>query len=128
MSINLSKQCGEPVTSLKKLLNFRHTVAFRLTVLYAGVFTVSLFIICIAFYIFVLYGSHDLTREALSSIREDFREYFAWPITSVIVFSALVGWFMSRRALSGVNRVDPHRRGCSERGTERKSAGQRTSG
>jgi signal transduction histidine kinase len=105
MNINLSKQYGVPVTSLKKLLNFRHTVAFRLTVLYAGVFTISLFVVSITFYVFVLYGSHDLTREALSSIREDFREYFVWPIASVVVFSALVGWFMSQRALSGIREL-----------------------
>jgi signal transduction histidine kinase len=88
--------------SLKRLLDFRHTVACRLTILYAGVFTISLCIICIAFYFIVLYGSHDLTHEALASVREDFREYFIWPISSVIIFSALVGWFMSQRALSGV--------------------------
>jgi signal transduction histidine kinase len=88
--------------SLKRLLDFRHTVAFRLTVLYAGVFTISLNIIYWIFYVFVLYGSHGLSKQDLSAIRHDFRELLAWPLLIIIVLSALVGWFMARRALSGV--------------------------
>jgi signal transduction histidine kinase len=99
---NLSTQLEEPVTSLKKLLSIRHTVAFRLALLYAGVFTVSLNIVFWIFYVMVLYGSHGLSRQALSAIREDFREYLAWPLLVIIILSALVGWFMAKRALSGV--------------------------
>jgi signal transduction histidine kinase len=54
------------------------------------------------FYVIVLYGSHGLSRQALSAIREDFREYLAWPLLIIIILSTLVGWFMARRALSGV--------------------------
>jgi signal transduction histidine kinase len=99
---NLSTQFAEPDTPLKKLLSIRHTVAFRLALLYAGVFTISLNIVFWIFYVIVLYGSHGLSKKALSAIREDFREYLAWPLLIVIILSALVGWFMARRALSGI--------------------------
>lgn len=80
----------------------RHTVAFRLALTYTGVFTISLNIVFWSFYIIVLYGSHGLSKHALSAIREDFREYLAWPLLIIIILSMLVGWFMARRALSGV--------------------------
>ena len=102
MKKNSSTQFAEPDTSLKKLLSIRHTVAFRLALMYAGVFTVSLNIVFWIFYVIVLYGSHGLSKQALSALREDFREYLAWPLLFVIILSALVGWFMARRALSGV--------------------------
>jgi signal transduction histidine kinase len=70
--------------------------------MYAGVFTISLNIVFWIFYVIVLYGSHGLSKKALAAIREDFREYLAWPLLFVIILSALVGWFMARRALSGV--------------------------
>jgi signal transduction histidine kinase len=70
--------------------------------MYAGVFTISLNIVFWTFYVIVLYGSHGLSRQALSAIREDFREYLAWPLLIIIILSTLVGWFMARRALSGV--------------------------
>ena len=87
---------------MKKLLDIRHTVAFRLALMYAGVFTVSLNIVFWIFYVVVLYGSHGLSKQALSAIREDFREYLAWPLLVIIILSALVGWFLAKRALSGV--------------------------
>ena len=70
--------------------------------MYAGVFTISLNIVFWIFYVMVLYGSHDLSKKALADVREDFREFLAWPLLIVILLSALVGWFMARRALSGV--------------------------
>jgi signal transduction histidine kinase len=76
-----------------------------LALLYTGVFTVSLNIVFWIFYVIVLYGSHGLTKQALAAIREDFREYLAWPLLFVIVVSAIAGWFMARRALSGVVRL-----------------------
>jgi len=92
-------------TFLKRLLNIWHSVAFRLALLYAGVFTILLNIVFWFFYIVVLYGSHGLTRFELAAIREDFREYLAWPLLIMILLSALIGWFMARRALSGVVRL-----------------------
>ncbi len=87
---------------LKRLLSVRHTVAFRLSLLYAGVFTVSLNIVYWFFYVYVLYGSHGLSKQDLSVIRNDFRELLAWPLLIIIVLSAVIGWFMARSALSGV--------------------------
>lgn len=90
---------------LKKLFDHRHTLAFRLTLLYAGVFTITLFAAFIAFYLLELRGSHGLSREALSGVREDFREHFGTALVAVILFSTLVGHFIARRALSGVQSV-----------------------
>lgn len=70
--------------------------------MYAGIFTVSLSAAYFTFYVLVLYGSHGISREALSAIREDFREYFAWPLTGVIFLSAIIGWLMAKRAVSGI--------------------------
>jgi len=92
-------------TFLKRLLNVWHSVAFRLALLYAVVFTVSLNIVFWIFYVIILYGSHGLTRLELAAIREDFREYLAWPLLIMILLSVLIGWFMARRALSGVVRL-----------------------
>lgn len=102
MKKNSSTQFAEQDTFLKKLFSIRHSVAFRLAILYAAVFTISLSIVFWVFYVVVLYGSHGISRQALSAIREDFREYFAWPLLIIIILSALVGWFMAKRALSGV--------------------------
>jgi len=93
------------VTSLKKLFDTRRTVAFRLTLWYAGIFTISLFAAFLAFYTLVLHGGHDVSRQGLSALREDFREYFGTTLAVVIAASALVGWFMARRALSRLDSV-----------------------
>ncbi len=92
------------VTFLKKLLDLRRTVAFRLTLWYAGIFTVSLFAAFLLFYTLVL-QSQGISREALAALREDFREYFGNAFIIVILASALIGWFMARRALSGVDNI-----------------------
>ena len=76
-----------------------------MALLYAGVFTVSLNIVFWIFYIIVLYGSHGLSRFELSAIREDFREYLAWPLLIIIILSTLVGWFMAKRTLAGVSEL-----------------------
>ena len=102
MKKNLSIRFAGLVTFLKRLFSIRHTVAFRLSLQYAGVFTVSLNIVYWFFYVFVLYGSHGLSKQDLSNIRNDFRELLAWPLLIIIVISALIGWFLARRALSGV--------------------------
>ena len=96
---------GERVTYLKKLINLRHSVAFRLTVWYAGFFALSLLGAFAAFYMIPLHGSHGISHHALSELREEFRHYFGLPIAVIIALSAAVGWFMARRALSGVEEV-----------------------
>lgn len=105
MRKSLSILSAALVTSLKKLLDLRRTVAFRLSLYYAGIFTVSLAVAFLLFYYLVLRGSHGFDRAALSAIREDFREYFATGLVGVILFSTLIGWFMARKAMSGVDEV-----------------------
>ncbi len=96
---------GGQATYLKKFYELRHSVIFRLTLWYAGVFTVCLLITLAAFYFIVLYGTHGISYHALSEIREDFREYFGFPLAIIIVLSGTVGWFMARRALSGIEEM-----------------------
>jgi signal transduction histidine kinase len=80
-------------------------VVFRLTIWYAGVFTVCLLATVVAFYMVVLHGSHGISHHALSELREDFRHYFGIPLVIVIVLSGAVGWLMAKRALSGIEEV-----------------------
>jgi len=103
---SLFTRSGAPAICLKKLYEQRHSVVFRLTVWYAGVFAVCLFATLAAFYFIVLYGgSHGISHHALSELREDFREYFSVPIAIGIALSGAIGWFMAKRALSGVEEV-----------------------
>ncbi len=105
MTRNLFTRSGEPATYLKKLYEQRHSVVFRLTVWYAGVFTVCLIATLAAFYFIVLYGSHGIGHHALSELREEFRHYFGVPLAIIIALSGAIGWFMAKRALSGVEEV-----------------------
>ena len=105
MKRNLYTQSGEPATYLKKLNKLRHSVAFRLTVWYAVFFAVSLLIALAAFYFIPLYGFRDASQYLLEELREEFRRYFGAPVVILIILSAGVGWFMAKRALSGVEEV-----------------------
>jgi signal transduction histidine kinase len=91
-------------TFLKRLLDLRSTVAFRLTLWYAGIFTVSLCAAFLIFYTLVL-QSQGISHDALAALREDVREYFGTALIIVILSSTLIGWFMARRALSGVGKI-----------------------
>lgn len=106
MTKNLFTRSGAPVTFLKKLYEQRHSVVLRLTVWYAGIFAACLIATLAAFYFIVLYGgSHGISHHALSELREDFREYFGVPLAIGIIVSGAIGWFMAKRALSGVEEV-----------------------
>ena len=105
MTKNLSTQSGAPATYLKRLFEQRHSVVLRLTVWYGGAFTVCLLATVVAFYLIVLHGSHGISHHALSEIREDFRHYFGLPLAVAIGLSGAIGWFMAKRALSGVEEV-----------------------
>jgi signal transduction histidine kinase len=89
----------------KRLRETLHSVAFRLTIWYAGLFTVSFLGIFMLFYVIVLHSGSGMSYHALSALREDFREYFGTPLMAVIIISAIGGWFMAKRALSGVEAV-----------------------
>ncbi len=98
-------QSGEPGTYLKKLVRLRDSVAFRLTVWYAGIFAVSLLGALLLFYMRPLHGTPGISPHALSELREAFRHYLGTPLIIIIALSAGVGWFMAKRALSGVEEV-----------------------
>jgi hypothetical protein len=56
---------------LKKMLNLRHTLAFRLTLWYATIFAVSSFCAFLAFYLFAASITHGRTdKDLLSEIPE----------------------------------------------------------
>lgn len=46
---------------LEKLLRLRHTVAFRLTLIYAGIFTASSFVVLLVFYLIMISSIHRRT-------------------------------------------------------------------
>ncbi len=98
-------QSGEPDTCLKRLSDLRHSVAFRLTIWYAGFFAASLLGALLLFYLIPLRNSPGISHHALSELREQFRHYFGTPLIIIIAISAGVGWFMAKRALKGVEEV-----------------------
>ena len=102
---NSFTRSGAPATYLKKLYEQRHSVVFRLTIWYAGTFTVCLLATLAAFYFIILHGSQGISHHALSELREAFRHYFGFPLAIVIILSGAIGWFMARRALSGIEEV-----------------------
>lgn len=70
--------------------------------MYTVVFTISLNIVYWIFYVYVLYGSHGFSKQDLAEIRHDYREILAWPVLIIIVLSAVAGWFLAKRAMSGI--------------------------
>jgi signal transduction histidine kinase len=105
MKRSLYIQSGEPATYLRKLIKLRHSVAFRLTIWYAGFFAISLLGALAAFYFIPLHGFRGASQYLLEELREEFRQYFGTPLAILIILSAGVGWFMAKRALSGVEEV-----------------------
>jgi signal transduction histidine kinase len=105
MKRSLYIQSGAPATYLRKLIKLRHSVAFRLTIWYAGFFAISLLGALAAFYFIPLHGFRGASQYLLEELREEFRQYFGIPLAILIILSAGVGWFMAKRALSGVEEV-----------------------
>jgi signal transduction histidine kinase len=58
-----------------------------------------------AFYFIPLHGFRGASQYLLEELREEFRQYFGIPVAILIILSAGVGWFMAKRALSGVEEV-----------------------
>jgi len=89
---------------LERILSLRHTVAFRLTVWYAAFFTGGMLIVIIAFSLLLLRGIHhvDLSPYTLHELLEAYLNFFGYSLVCVALGSLVVGWFMARRALSGV--------------------------
>jgi signal transduction histidine kinase len=102
---SLYTQSGEPATYLRKPIKLRHLVAFRLTIWYTGFIAISLLGTFAAFYFIPLQSFQGASQYLLEELREEFRRYFGVPVAILIVLSAGVGWFMAKRALSGVEEV-----------------------
>lgn len=105
MKRSFSIRCAALVTYSRRLAELRHSVVFRLTVWYAGLFSASLTAAFLAFYAVILHNSHGISHHALSELKEDFFHFFGLPLALVIVFSSAGGWLMARRALSGIGAV-----------------------
>jgi signal transduction histidine kinase len=105
MKKSLYIQSGEPATYLKKLIKLRHSIAFRLTIWYTGFFAISLLGTFAAFYFIPLHGFRGASQHLLEELQEEFRQYISTPVAILIVLSSGVGWFMAKRALSGVEEV-----------------------
>ena len=85
-----------------------------MTALYAAIFTLSLFLAFVLFYEIVLYRAPGISPQALTDLREDFREWFGTALIAVIVFSAVTGWLIARNALSGVRELTRAARAVSK--------------
>jgi signal transduction histidine kinase len=105
MKKNFSTRYEALVTYSRRLADLRHSVVFRLTVWYAGLFSASLAAAFLAFYAVVLHNSHGISHHALSELKEDFLHFFGLPLAIVVLVSSAGGWLMARRALSGVSAV-----------------------
>jgi signal transduction histidine kinase len=92
---------------LEKVLNLRRTVAFRLTLWYAAFFTGCILIAFTVFHFALLRGIHhvQLSAYSLHELLEVYRRFFGASLAGVALSSIFVGWFLARRALSGVEDV-----------------------
>jgi signal transduction histidine kinase len=93
--------------SFGKLLSFARTVAFRLTVWYAAIFTGSTLIAFGIFYLAMQRGIHHvyLSPRSLHELLEAYTGFFAYALGVIAVGSVFVGWLLGRRALTGVKAV-----------------------
>jgi signal transduction histidine kinase len=120
MKKSFSTQYGVLAIYLRKLINLRYSVVSRLTMWYAGVFTTSLLGAFFAFYLVILHNSHGMSLHAIDEIREDLVQYFGIPVAIVILLSSVGGWFMARRALTGVNEIKKAAREISQGALDRR--------
>lgn len=93
--------------SFKKIHNSTRTVAFRLSVWYAAIFTGSMLISFVIFYLDLMKGIHhvDLSPRSLHELLEAYLSFFGYALGIVAVGSIFVGWFLAKRALTGVGEV-----------------------
>lgn len=92
---------------LEKILKLRRTVAFRLTVWYAAFFTGGTLIAVTVFHLLLLRGIHHVHLSPYSrhELLEVYWSFFGYSLAGVALGSLFVGWFLARRALSGVDDV-----------------------
>lgn len=91
----------------KKIHNVARTVAFRLSVWYAAVFTGSMLVSFIIFYFALMRGIHHvyLSPRSLHELLEAYLSFFSYALGIAAVSSVFVGWFLAKRALVGVGAV-----------------------
>jgi signal transduction histidine kinase len=89
---------------LEKILSLSRTVAFRLTIWYAAFFTGCVLIVVTAFHVLLLRGIHNVHLSPYSrhELLEAYRGFFGYSLAGVALGSFFVGWFLAKRALSGV--------------------------
>lgn len=104
---SLPKRCREVAMFLEKIHRFPRTLAFRLTLWYAAFFTGGISITVIIFEIILLRGIHhvELSPHSLHELLEAYRSFFSYALGGVVFVSLSAGWFLARRALSGVEDV-----------------------
>jgi signal transduction histidine kinase len=93
--------------SFGKLPNFTRTVAFRLTVWYAVIFTGSTLVAFAIFYLVLQRGIHHvyISERSLHELLETYTTFFAYSLGVIAVGSIFVGWLLAQRALLGVKAV-----------------------
>ncbi len=101
------RRCGGWATSFAGIPKLRRTVAFRLSLWYAAFFTGCILIAFVAFYIGLSNGIHhvQLSPHSLDELLEAYRGFFGISLAGVALGSVFVGWFLTKRALSGVEDV-----------------------
>ena len=87
-----------------KVLSFTRTVAFRLSLWYAAVFTGSVLVSFVIFYGVLHHGIRQvqLSPHSLHELLEAYRSFFGAALSIAAAVSLFVGWFMAKRALAGV--------------------------
>lgn len=93
--------------SFGKLPNFTRTVAFRLTLWYAAIFTGSALIAFVIFYLVLKQGIHHvyISPRSLHELLEAYSTFFAYSLGAIALGSILVGWLLAQKALVGVKEV-----------------------
>lgn len=88
----------------EKILSIFRTVAFKLTMWYTAFFTGGVVLALAIFHLALLRGIHHvyLSPYSLHELLEAYRRFFGYSLAVIAIMSILVGWFLARRALSGV--------------------------
>lgn len=93
--------------SFGKIRNFTRTIAFRLTVWYAAIFTGSALVAFAIFYLVLQRGIHHvyISPRSLHELLEAYTVFFAYSLGVIAVSSVFIGWLLAKRALMGVKAV-----------------------
>ena len=93
--------------SFGKPPNFTRTVAFRLTIWYAAIFTGSMLVAFVIFYLVLMNGVHHvvISPRSLHELLEAYSTFFGYALGVIAFGSILVGWLLAQRALTGVKTV-----------------------